>query len=72
MDHWDSLTTLRAPRIDVVRKWADMEGKSPTMREDLYQSRVQPGAPPRNVLTLLVTSVKIVTAMVHAWVSDSR
>lgn len=72
MDHWDSLTTLRAPKSDPLRKWADMEGKSPTMSEDLYRRHVANRPPRRNALALLVMSGKLIAAAVHAWLTGSR
>ena len=72
MDHWDSNSKLRAPRTDPLRNWADLEGKSPTMSEDLYRENTPSAPTPLGALISIATGMKLVTGIVHAWLSDSR
>jgi hypothetical protein len=72
VDHWDSNSKLRAPESDPLRKWADMEGKSPTMSEDLYLSQAPRKPSSLNIVAFFAASTKLVAGIVHAWLSDSR
>jgi hypothetical protein len=36
MDHWHPIS-VRAEKLDVVQRWAQLEAKSPAMREELCE-----------------------------------
>jgi hypothetical protein len=36
MDHWHPIS-VRAEKLDAVHRWARLEAKSPTMREELCE-----------------------------------
>ena len=44
MDHWHPFI-VRIERPDATRQWADLEGKSATMRDDLRRQRGLHGMP---------------------------
>jgi hypothetical protein len=71
VDHSDWHALLRARKSDPIQQWADMESKSPTMRDEIYQSRL-PVAPSRpNVLALFVVTAKLL-ATTLSWLTRSR
>jgi hypothetical protein len=72
VDYWNSTTRLRAPNADPLRRWADMEGKSPTMSEDLYQQCTETGAPHRDTSALFGASGKLFVAILHAWAAAAK
>jgi hypothetical protein len=72
MDHWDLVGKLRAPAGDALRRWAEMEGKSPTMRDDLYRSARASRPIQRIPIVVLATSGKLIAAFVHACVRSSQ
>jgi hypothetical protein len=72
MDPWDWYAVMRARSDDPIREWAELESKSATTSEDLYQSQA-PSRPRRgNVLALLAISAKLVAALVQTWLTRSR
>jgi hypothetical protein len=71
VDHWDWNALLAARKSDPIQQWADMESKSPTMREEIYRDKL-PAAPSRtNALALFVVSAKLL-ATTLSWISRSR
>jgi hypothetical protein len=71
VEPWEATINLRAKKPDALRQWADMEGKSPTMRDDLYRRHAARRLPRRSSLVLLATSGKLIAAFVHAWLNSS-
>jgi hypothetical protein len=58
---------LRARSDEVVRRWADLEGKSESMRADLYREhalRPMPSAKPRVRISVLG---ELILAALEAW-----
>ncbi len=51
----------REPRQDAVRKWAEMEGKSATTRDELYRSICDNGENCIETLTLIALSESVLT-----------
>jgi hypothetical protein len=49
---------------DVVREWADLEGKSPAMSEDLYQAQSAAGETRSRSFAPLMLTAKVITAVV--------
>jgi hypothetical protein len=49
-----------------------MEGKSPTMRDDLYRRITAAQPSRRNTFPLLIVSGKLIAAVVHAFLNGSR
>jgi hypothetical protein len=72
MDHFDLYARMRASKSDPVRRWAEMEGKSPTMSDDLCRRHTPPRRPRMKLLPLLVASSKLVATIVQSWLDDSR
>jgi hypothetical protein len=72
VDHWDWHTLLRARKSDPIQKWAEMESKSATMSDELYQAQLPAASPRRNVLALFVVTAKLVAAIVQTWLTRSR
>jgi hypothetical protein len=72
VDPWDWHAPLQAQTTDPIRRWADLEGKSSTTSDELYQSQLPTREPRPNVFALLAVSVKLVAALVHTWLTRSR
>jgi hypothetical protein len=72
VDHWNLIAKLRAPQADRLREWADMEGKSPTMRDDLYRRHALARQSRSFATAPVAISVKFIATVVHAWLSGSR
>jgi hypothetical protein len=71
VSHWHP-HFVRAGRADAVRRWADLEGKSATMRDDLHRQRSNQKIPSREwarPAMLLVES--LVAALELLWRSRS-
>ncbi len=65
MDHRHAIF-VRANEADSIRRWAALEGKSATMREDLLR-RAQ--ATPRRKRLIVATNVaELAAALVHTYV----
>jgi hypothetical protein len=72
VDHFDLYAHLRASKPDPVRRWAELEGKSLTMCEDL-QRRHEPQPRKRlQFVALIAWSGKLIATILHAWFRDSR
>jgi hypothetical protein len=72
VDHWDWHTVLRARKSDPIQKWAELESKSATMTDELYQANL-PAAPGRpNLLAIVAVTAKLLAAIVQAWLTRSR
>lgn len=72
MDHWDLAARRHAPSSDPVRHWAEIEGKSPTMSEDLYEQQALHQPSRLNPLATIATAAKLLATIIHAWLNDSR
>jgi hypothetical protein len=68
MDGWHSHGACR-PRPDLVREWADLEGKSSAMRHDLYRRHALRRNPRshRSVLAALHLLAEVAAWLHHAW-----
>jgi hypothetical protein len=72
VDPWDWHAPLQAQEADPIRRWADLEGKSSTTSDELYQSQLPTRESRPNVFALLAVSVKLVAALVHTWLTRGR
>ena len=59
--------TLRAMRPGMIRTWAQLEGKSPTMSEDLYRRSVRPLRRERNALAAVYSVAHAMAWAFEAW-----
>ncbi len=66
------LYTVRVAECDAVRKWSEWEGKSPTMREELYQRVNQSKARPLRPLALIAPKVELLVALTDLWCQIRR
>jgi hypothetical protein len=66
MDPWKESAAWHECR-DALRKWAELEGKSAAMREDLYRSGKTPLQPPPHTLVSLGISARLVAWAIEAW-----
>jgi hypothetical protein len=57
----------RARSHDVVRRWADLEGKSETMREDLYRDNALRPMPSVKLQVGISVLGELVLAAIEAW-----
>jgi hypothetical protein len=64
VDHWDAYVRWREHSHDPVREWADLEGKSPSMSEDLYQAQMGEEETRSRVFAPLMLTAKLLTAVV--------
>ncbi|HEX5470522.1 MAG TPA: hypothetical protein VFW73_01485 [Lacipirellulaceae bacterium] len=64
MDHWHAIS-VRANESGAIRRWATLEGKSATTREDLVR-RVE-ARPRRKRLIAVANMAEVAAAMVHAY-----
>jgi hypothetical protein len=66
MDCWHPIT-VRAEKLDAAQRWAQLEGKSPAMREDLAQ-RYAPRKPSRQRgLSSAAICCELIVVAVKAW-----
>ena len=74
MDQFDYYVRSRMSKPDAVRRWAEIEGKSETMSDDLYRDASQPAPPiePIKVLSRAALIAKFIAAIVQAWFGSSR
>ena len=71
MDPWKEYAAYEERR-DAVRVWADLEGKSPQMADDLAR-RYAPSAPtPRNWPLSIGMGVKLAAWFVECWWTITR
>jgi hypothetical protein len=70
MDAWEPYAVREHCR-DAVRAWAELEGKSPQMAEDLLRQRTEPIRRPRNWAGLAL-SVKLLAWAAEAWWQITR
>jgi len=71
MESHDINSMLRA-RQERLRRWADLEGKSPTMRDDLYRQHASHRRLRRNPRRLAVRGGKLLVAALCVWLSGGR
>ncbi|HVT28748.1 MAG TPA: hypothetical protein VHE81_12110 [Lacipirellulaceae bacterium] len=64
MDHRHGMF-VRATESDSIRRWATLEGKSATMKEDLLR-RAQ-SRPRRNRLVIVGSIAELAATLVHAY-----
>jgi hypothetical protein len=72
VEQWNLIVKLRAPEGDALRQWAEMEGKSPTMRDDLYRRHSLVRQSRTSVPASFAISIKLIAAIVNSWLSGSR
>lgn len=73
MDHWEAYVRSQERVLDPVRQWADLEGKSPTMSEDLYRSQTAPTNARVRLFATFATGAKLVVSALKAWyLSDNH
>jgi hypothetical protein len=53
MDHWHPIR-VRAKKPDVVQRWAQLEAKSPAMREELCERYARQGATRKPRILLVI------------------
>ena len=58
---------VRAERTDAVRQWADLEGKSATTRDDLYQQYVEQPALNQTTPVRGFLLAELIAATLEAW-----
>jgi hypothetical protein len=66
MDYWHT-QFVRAERIDSVRLWADLEGKSPTTRDDLYRQQAEKFAPNHKRRPQIAFHAELLVVAVEIW-----
>ncbi len=66
MDGWHSHDVHRR-QPDAVRRWADLEGKSPTMRHDLYARYAPPRPSRRRALSIASLAAEAAAWLHAAW-----
>ena len=66
MDCWH-LPFERAHERNTVRRWAELEGRSATMRDELYQQYAQRSRKRRNLLTAGYASVEFAVVLLDVW-----
>jgi len=57
----------RTERPDAVRQWAELEGKSDTMSDDLYRQHAEPQLPSTVKQPRIALITELVIATVNAW-----
>jgi hypothetical protein len=65
MDCWHPIA-VRAEQPDAVQRWAQLEGKSPVMREELAQ-RYAPQKPSRQRLSNATIFIELIAVALKAW-----
>ena len=60
-------TFVRANEADIVRRWADLEGKSATMREELYRRFVPQYTVRRFAQVRFDYFAELIAALVNTW-----
>jgi hypothetical protein len=66
MDCWHPIN-VRAEKLDVAQRWAQLEGKSPSMREELAQ-RYAPHKPSRRTsLSNAAIYLELIAVALKAW-----
>jgi hypothetical protein len=66
MDTWHSLP-LRAEAADPVRRWADLEGKSPTMRDELYRQHASRKSRTFQELPQALMAIELIAALLNGF-----
>ena len=66
MDLWHP-SSVRASEPDIVRQWAEMEGKSPTMRDELCWRCARQHMRQRNSLAHACVFVELIAVMLDVW-----
>jgi hypothetical protein len=72
VDHFDFYAKVRASNPDPVRRWAELEGKSDTMRDELYRRHAAPRRSRLKLASLLLPGSKLIAAVLQSWFSNSR
>jgi hypothetical protein len=72
VDHWDWNALLAARKSDPIQQWAEMESKSPTMRDEIYQRQMPAKTTRTNAIALLAVTAKLAATVVQAWLTRSR
>jgi hypothetical protein len=66
MDPWKELAA-RAECRDAVRKWAELEGKSPLMTEHLLQTCSAPSSGVLDKSIAIATGLRLTTWLLETW-----
>jgi hypothetical protein len=66
MNNWHQ-NFVRATSSDAVHRWADLEGKSPTMRQDLHRRFAAKRASKQRAALKIVMLSKLIAAVLNAW-----
>ena len=62
--HYD---IVRAAPSDAVRRWAELEGKSATTRDDLYRAQVPSLRPIKVKAELVFAAAEVLAGALHIW-----
>ena len=62
--HYD---IVRAAPSDAVRQWADLEGKSPTTRDDLFRGQRRRASRVKVSSALIGIVAEILAGTLHVW-----
>jgi hypothetical protein len=62
--HYD---IVRAAPSDAVRRWAELEGKSATTRDDLYRAQFTSAPPLRIKAAMIVAAAEVLAGALHIW-----
>ena len=62
--HYD---IVRAAPSDAVRKWAELEGKSATTRDDLYRAQFTSERPIKVRSALIFAAAEALAGALHIW-----
>jgi hypothetical protein len=72
MDAWNYYR-VRNDRHDAIRRWAELEGKSPTMSADLLLRHRVPCGGRRNAWEIIGALAKLIVCALDVWrVLDTR
>jgi hypothetical protein len=74
VDHFDLYAKVRAsnPETDPVKRWAELEGKSATMRDELYRRHVSTRRTQLKLSALILPGSKLIAAVLQSWFGNSR
>jgi hypothetical protein len=74
VDHFDLYAKVRAskPETDPVKRWAELEGKSDTMRDELYRRHVPARRVRLKLSALILPGSKMIAAVLQSWFGSNR
>jgi hypothetical protein len=74
VDHFDLYAKVRAsnPESDPVKRWAELEGKSDTMRDELYRRHAPTRCVRLKLSALILPGSKLVVSVLQSWFGTNR